>query len=157
MPGHNAQSRRAVLQEAEAEALRVLLDTASSGPVGLVVDGEAGIGKTTFALHARDVAAARGFRVLLARGTPSEVTLAFAGLADLLTDIDEAVVDGLVRVQRDALNRILLRGHATELFLTVEMNLSKVYRKLGIRSRAQLHSRLHDARENPDSQPAHGR
>ncbi|MCG7592727.1 LuxR family transcriptional regulator [Mycobacterium sp. PSTR-4-N] len=111
MPGHNAQSRRAVLQEAEAEALRVLLDTASSGPVGLIVEGEAGIGKTTFALQARDAAAARGFRVLLARGTPSEVTLAFAGLADLLTDIDEAVVDGLVGVQRDALNRILLRGH----------------------------------------------
>lgn len=51
---------------------------------------------------------------------------------------------------------------AVELFLspkTVEMNLSRVYRKLGIRSRAQLYARLNptNTRENPDSlSPADG-
>jgi DNA-binding CsgD family transcriptional regulator len=48
---------------------------------------------------------------------------------------------------------------AAEQFLalkTVEMTLSKVYRKLGIRSRAQLHSRLDgaDSRDIPASPPA---
>jgi DNA-binding CsgD family transcriptional regulator len=48
------------------------------------------------------------------------------------------------------------RDIAAAMFLspkTVEMNLSRVYRKLGIRSRAQLHARLiaANSRENPDS------
>lgn len=52
------------------------------------------------------------------------------------------------------------RDIAAELFLspkTVEMNLSRVYRKLGIRSRSQLHARLRpphsppNSRENPGS------
>ncbi|MEH3138859.1 MAG: LuxR C-terminal-related transcriptional regulator [Mycobacterium kyogaense] len=111
MPGNDTEGPRAVFHAAEAEALDVLLTAAASGPAGLVVDGEAGIGKTTFTLDASEAASARGFRVLLARGSPSEVTLAFAGLADLLADVDEAVIDGLAGVQRDALNRVLLRGH----------------------------------------------
>lgn len=111
MPGNDTEGPRAVPHAAEAEALDNLLTAAASGPAGLVVDGEAGIGKTTFTLHASEAASARGFRVLLARGSPSEVTLAFAGLADLLADVDEAVIDGLAGVQRDALNRVLLRGH----------------------------------------------
>ena len=45
---------------------------------------------------------------------------------------------------------------AAQVFLsikTIEMNLSSVYRKLGIRSRTQLHSRLDTdkSREIPDS------
>ncbi|TRW80484.1 ATP-binding protein [Mycolicibacterium sp. 018/SC-01/001] len=111
MPGDDAIEPRAVVREAEALALSALFAAAENGPAGLAVDGEAGIGKTTFALEASAVAAERGFRVLLTRGSPSEVTLAFSALADLLTDVDEAIIDGLAGVQRNALNRILLRGH----------------------------------------------
>ncbi|KKF00850.1 helix-turn-helix transcriptional regulator [Mycolicibacterium obuense] len=111
MPGDESNAARAVVREAEARALSALLAAAESGPAGLAVDGDAGIGKTTFTLEASAIAGAQGFRVLLTRGSPSEVTLAFAALADLLTDVDEAVIDGLAGVQRDALNRILLRGH----------------------------------------------
>lgn len=51
------------------------------------------------------------------------------------------------------------REIAAQLFLspkTVEMNLSNIYRKLGIRSRAQLHLRLTDLNigEDPDSRGA---
>src|SRR5262249_36830585 len=49
------------------------------------------------------------------------------------------------RVAEKAAAGLSNRDIAAELFLspkTVEMNLSRVYRKLGIRSRAQLHTRL---------------
>lgn len=60
------------------------------------------------------------------------------------------------RIARRAAAGLSNREIAAELFLstkTVEMNLSNVYRKLGIRSRSQLHSRLSqpDAREIPGS------
>jgi DNA-binding CsgD family transcriptional regulator len=53
------------------------------------------------------------------------------------------------------------RDIAAALFLspkTVEMNLSRVYRKLGIRSRAQLHTRLKlaESREDPGSVDGEG-
>lgn len=111
MTGDGTDAPRAVTRETEARALSALFAAAAHGPAGLAVDGEAGIGKTTFTLEASAVAAAQGFRVLLTRGSPSEVRLAFAALADLLTGVDETVIDGLAGVQRDALNRILLRGH----------------------------------------------
>jgi DNA-binding CsgD family transcriptional regulator len=61
------------------------------------------------------------------------------------------------RVARRAAAGLSNREIAAELFLapkTVEMNLSSAYRKLGIRSRTQLHGRLADVdtRENPDSE-----
>ncbi len=60
------------------------------------------------------------------------------------------------RVAEKAAAGLSNRDIAAELFLspkTVEMNLSRVYRKLSIRSRAQLHNRLNPAnfRENPGS------
>jgi DNA-binding CsgD family transcriptional regulator len=60
------------------------------------------------------------------------------------------------RVAERAAAGLSNRDIAAELFLsqkTVEMNLSRVYRKLGIRSRAQLHARLNavETRENPGS------
>ncbi|MEW5808622.1 MAG: AAA family ATPase [Actinomycetota bacterium] len=111
MPGQDTGSPRAVYREAESRALAALLKAAGTRPAGLIVDGEAGIGKTTFSVEATAAATAKGFRVLLSRGSPSEVSLAFAGLADLLANVDETVINGLAGVQRDALNRILLRGH----------------------------------------------
>jgi DNA-binding CsgD family transcriptional regulator len=88
-----------------------LLTASATRPAGLVVSGEAGIGKTTLWLSACKDAAARGFRVLSARGDPGEVRLAFAALADLLADVDQHVIDLLPPVQRGALDRILLRGN----------------------------------------------
>ena len=64
------------------------------------------------------------------------------------------------RVARCAAAGLSNKEIAAELFLapkTVEMNLSSVYRKLGIRSRSQLHSRLGEnpnSRENPASHGA---
>ena len=89
----------------ESRAVDDLLVRAEHGPAGLVVEGEAGIGKTTLVLEAVGVAERRGFRVLSAGGSPAEVSYAYAALADLLRDVEEATLAGLPRVQRVAIER----------------------------------------------------
>ena len=79
----------------------------------LVIEGEAGIGKTTLWLGALEEAHERGFRVLSARAGQAESGLAFAVLADLLVGIEPAVLDGLPHLQRVALDRVLLREDGT--------------------------------------------
>jgi DNA-binding CsgD family transcriptional regulator len=100
----------AVARERETAAVSALLTTAAAEPSGLVITGEAGIGKTTLWLSGRQEALTRGFRVLGTRGDPAEVSLAFAALGDLLSDVEQAVIDLLPPVQQGALNRILMRG-----------------------------------------------
>ena len=50
-------------RERELAEVERLLDRAPGGPSALVIDGEAGIGKTTLWLAAVRSAGARGFRV----------------------------------------------------------------------------------------------
>jgi ATP/maltotriose-dependent transcriptional regulator MalT len=98
------------VREAESRAVSEFLARAETGPAGLVIEGEAGIGKTTMWADAIRRATASGFDVLTARAAVAETKLAFAVLADLLGDVDAAVLDRLVAVQRVALDRVLLRG-----------------------------------------------
>ncbi|MBX7450484.1 LuxR C-terminal-related transcriptional regulator [Mycolicibacterium sp. 3033] len=88
------------------------LHAASQRPAGLVIEGEAGIGKTTVWLALVEQARADGFRVLSARVGQAESVMAFAALADLLTDVDTGVLDALPPLQRLALDRVLLRAGA---------------------------------------------
>jgi DNA-binding CsgD family transcriptional regulator/tetratricopeptide (TPR) repeat protein len=97
---HTAQS---------VETIADLLARAQDAPAALLVDGEAGIGKTTLLLHTCDKAARRGFHVIRARGSPSEVTYAYAAVADLLTDVDADTLATLPDTQRIALQRVLLQ------------------------------------------------
>ncbi|MCV7169253.1 AAA family ATPase [Mycobacterium manitobense] len=105
-----SQSPRGVLRQREIQPVLTFLQEAATRSTGLIVDGDAGIGKTTLWQQSCDEAAARGFQVLTARGDPGEVSLTFAVLADLLAEVDPAVIARLPLVQRDALNRVLLRG-----------------------------------------------
>src|SRR5919108_2200241 len=60
-------------REAELAALAERLDSAATGSGGLVVvEGEAGIGKTSLLAAAAELAGARGMRVLAARAAPLE-------------------------------------------------------------------------------------
>ncbi|EHB55893.1 transcriptional regulator, LuxR family [Mycolicibacterium rhodesiae JS60] len=81
------------------------LDRAERGPAALVLEGEAGIGKSTRWLNTLDEAREAGFLVLSTYCAMPDVTLAFAPLADLLRDIDAAMIDSLPGVQRLALQR----------------------------------------------------
>src|SRR5690606_31850839 len=88
------------------------LATAKTQPAGLVIEGEAGIGKTTLWLTVRQRARDLGFRVLTARAGQAESVMAFAALADLLDDVEDEVFAQLPGLQRLALDRVLLRAGA---------------------------------------------
>ena len=77
-------------------------------PAVLVLDGEAGIGKTTVLRSALERARQRGLRVLVSRPAKSEARLSFAGLADLLEPVLGETLATLPSVQRRALEAALL-------------------------------------------------
>lgn len=86
------------------------LAAAASKPTGLVIEGEAGIGKTTLWLAQLQQGGELGFRVLTARVGQAESVMAFAALADLLDDVEDSYFDQLPGLQRLALDRVLLRA-----------------------------------------------
>ncbi len=79
----------------------------------LVLEGEAGIGKTTLWREARRRAEERGYQVLWCRPSAAEAKFSFAGVADLLSPLDDAVLAPLPEPQRDALEIALLRSAPT--------------------------------------------
>ncbi len=95
------ETSRVISRSAEIRAVSEFLLSAERQPTGLVIEGEAGIGKTTLWLAAVDQARERGFRVFSARGGQAESVLAYAAVADLLGDVDPAVLAELPDVQRD--------------------------------------------------------
>jgi|SRR5215207_10403693 len=77
-------------RQTELEQLTAVLEGVVAGPRAAVVEGPAGIGKTTMWQAALHAAHARSFTVLDARATQTEATLPFAGLIDLLEGVPEA-------------------------------------------------------------------
>jgi len=75
----------------------------------LLIEGEAGMGKTTLWLAGLEKAAGRGWRVLAARPSDAEATFAYAGLGDLLDAAGEEALAALPAPQRRALRVALLR------------------------------------------------
>ena len=71
-------------RERELASVARLLGALPAGPGAVLLEGEAGIGKTLVWQAGVDEALARGIRVLRARPAGSEVRLSFAGLGDLL-------------------------------------------------------------------------
>jgi hypothetical protein len=85
------------------------LTSAAEIPSGLVLEGAAGIGKTTLWLTVVEQARERGFRVLSAQPSAAESVQAYASLADLLSGIAPAVWAELPDPQRRAIDQVLLR------------------------------------------------
>ncbi|PRC46218.1 LuxR family transcriptional regulator, partial [Mycobacterium sp. ITM-2017-0098] len=92
-------------------AVDEFLDSARHRPAGLLIEGEAGIGKTTLWLSVVDRAASVGFQVLTARTGQAESDPAHAAVADVFAGIAPDVLAGLPDVQRLAADRVLLREH----------------------------------------------
>jgi ATP/maltotriose-dependent transcriptional regulator MalT len=101
-----------VSREVEARAVGEFLASVPSGPSALVVEGEAGIGKTTVWLSALERAQQAGFRILSTRATSAESVLAYTSLAALLNELDDAAFAELPAPQRLAIDRVLLRVSA---------------------------------------------
>jgi len=100
-------------RQAELEATERFLDALSDGLCGVVLEGEAGIGKTTLWQAVAGRAAERSVRVLACRTAQAETRLSFASLADLLAEVGDDVFDALPLPQRRALEVALLRVEPT--------------------------------------------
>jgi DNA-binding CsgD family transcriptional regulator len=99
---------------AEEQALGEFLAVAATAPSALLVDGEAGIGKTTLLQAGLVRADDRGFRVLSAHAVDAGSVLAYGSLADLLTDVEPNIWADLPTPQRVAIDRVLLRDQAAD-------------------------------------------
>lgn len=92
----------------ELAVLQRLLERAERGPAGLLLDGEAGIGKSMLLREGIALAEARGFRVLACEAAPTETPLAYAALGDLLDEVPLTSHKRLPPPQRKALETSLL-------------------------------------------------
>ena len=100
-------------REQELAFLHAFIGRAAGGPTALVLEGEAGIGKSTLWLAGVEHARAHGLRVLSSRPAEAERGLAHVGLGDLFEDVLDEVLPALSPPRRRALEVALLLEEET--------------------------------------------
>jgi DNA-binding CsgD family transcriptional regulator len=95
-------------RDAELASLHDFVERVGAGAAALVLEGEAGMGKTTLWRAALEYAEGMGMTVLQAEPVESETTLSYAGIADLLDPVLEEALEPLPAVQQRALSRALV-------------------------------------------------
>ena len=103
-------------RQAELASIHAFLERAADGPLALVLEGEAGIGKSTLWLAGVEAARSRGFRVLVSRPAEAEQRLTHAGLGDLFESVLENVLPELPAPRRHAFEVALLVEEPTDDF-----------------------------------------
>jgi DNA-binding CsgD family transcriptional regulator len=101
-------------REGELASLRGFVDGAHEAPAALVLEGDAGIGKSTLLLAGVEHAREQGMRVLASRPVEAERRLAHLGLADLFEPVLDEILPGLTAPRRRALEVALLLEEAPE-------------------------------------------
>jgi DNA-binding CsgD family transcriptional regulator len=101
-------------REEELDFLHAFLDQEAGGPLALVLEGEAGIGKSTLWLAGVEAARDRGLRVLSSRPAEAERGLAHVVLSDLFEGVLDEVLPALSAPRRHALEVALLLDEASE-------------------------------------------
>ena len=97
-------------RDAEVVTAAGFVDVVGPGPAALLIEGEAGIGKTIIWREGIAAAADSGCRVLSTRPVEVETKLSYTGLADLLGDeLDRSGVE-LPAPQRHSIEVALLRA-----------------------------------------------
>jgi DNA-binding CsgD family transcriptional regulator len=102
-------TNRVVGRHSELTALEEFLTRVSGGFECVVLEGEAGVGKSTVWQAAVDRARDRGWNVLSCRPSEAETKLAYAALGDLMEGVTDAILDALPAPQRNAIGVALLR------------------------------------------------
>jgi DNA-binding CsgD family transcriptional regulator len=122
---------RLVGRLSERAAIDQLLEAAREGRSGaLALCGEPGMGKTALLEYAAE--RATGMAVAAIAGREAESELAFAGLHDLLTQLQEETTD-LAQPARDALNAIFGIGTAAPSLIALGAALLAVFADRGAR------------------------
>jgi len=99
-------------REAELASVRGFVASVSEGAAALVLEGDAGVGKTTLWRTGIAEAKERGLRVLEARPAESETALSFSGIGDLLDPVLAEALAPLPAAQQNALARALVLEEA---------------------------------------------
>lgn len=97
-------------RDVELSVVEAFLDRPAEGPRALVLEGEAGIGKSTLWLAGVEAARERSFGVLVSRPAETETTLANVVLGDMFADVAPELLDRLPAPRRRAFDAALLRG-----------------------------------------------
>jgi DNA-binding CsgD family transcriptional regulator len=92
----------------ELLSLAAFVEAVPNTGQALVLEGEAGIGKTVLWQEGLRLADEHGFRVLRSRSSASETQIGFAAISDLLAPVIDETVPLLVPLQRRALESALL-------------------------------------------------
>jgi DNA-binding CsgD family transcriptional regulator len=100
----------AVGRDAELAEVDLFLGQMRASSCVLVLEGDAGIGKTTVWQEAIDRAGGAGALVLACRPAAAEAKLSFSGLSDMLAGAPDAAFAALPELQRNALEVALLRA-----------------------------------------------
>ena len=101
-------------RQAELAAIARVIDSGSRSLSGVLLEGDAGIGKTSLWKAGLAIAMSRGYRVLSAAPSESEVRLPYAVLADLLDTVSREALMSLPVPLRKALEVALLRAPADD-------------------------------------------
>ena len=100
-------------REAELACLDAFVEAVRRAPAAVLLEGEAGIGKSTLWRAGVERARAAGVLVLSSRPAEAERGLAHAGLGDLLEDVIDDVLPALSMARRRAMEVALLRDDAS--------------------------------------------
>ena len=100
-------------RQEELGSLVAFIGESHEGPAAFVLEGEAGIGKSTLWLAGVEHVRSQGWRVLASRPAEAERGLAYVGLCDLFEDVLDDTLPKLLAPRRRALEVALLREDAT--------------------------------------------
>src|SRR4029453_5842785 len=92
----------------EVQALDGFLGAVPAGGHALLLEGDAGIGKTALWHEGNRLAREHGLRVLTSRSAHSETQIAFATVGDLFAPVVEQAMSQFTPIQRRALETALL-------------------------------------------------
>ena len=95
-------------RDVELASVHAFLASVTEGASALVLEGEAGVGKTTLWTAGMAEAEERGMLILRARPAESETTLSFSAIGDLLDGVLDEALEQLPAGQRRALARALI-------------------------------------------------